>query len=100
MPLVTAVSRLAHSIQPHASRAAIESPKYEKAAMRWLERYLAESSPRLQHFAEVTASLAKRELQAGGLNQTLLVPRPLGDLAGAGDTNGAGVGELRVVARA
>jgi hypothetical protein len=25
------------------------SPKYEKAAMRWLERYLAEGSPRLQH---------------------------------------------------
>jgi hypothetical protein len=37
------------------------SPKYEKAAMRWLERYLTESSPRLQHFAEITASLAKRE---------------------------------------
>ncbi len=36
------------------------SPKYERAAMRWLERYLAESSPRLQHFAEVTASLARR----------------------------------------
>ena len=29
--------------------------------MRWLERYLTESTPRLQHFAEVTASLAKRE---------------------------------------
>jgi hypothetical protein len=38
------------------------SPKFEKAAMRWLERYLAEGSPRLQHFAEVTTSLAKREL--------------------------------------
>jgi len=37
------------------------SPKYEKAALRWLERYLTESSPKLQHFAEVTASLAKRE---------------------------------------
>jgi hypothetical protein len=35
------------------------SPKYEKAALRWLERYLVESSPRLQHFAEITASLAK-----------------------------------------
>ena len=35
------------------------SPKFEKAALRWLERYLAESSPRLQHFAEITASLAK-----------------------------------------
>ena len=37
------------------------SPKYEKAAMRWLERYLTESSPRLQHFADVAASLAKLE---------------------------------------
>jgi hypothetical protein len=36
------------------------SPKYEKAAMRWLERYLIEESPRLQHFAE-TESLAKLE---------------------------------------
>jgi hypothetical protein len=38
-----------------------ESPKYEKAALRWLERYLAEGSPRLRHFAEVTDSLAKLE---------------------------------------
>jgi hypothetical protein len=37
------------------------SPKYEKAALRWLERYLMEGSPRLQHFAEITAALAKRE---------------------------------------
>ena len=29
------------------------SPKYEKAALRWLERYLTESCPRLQHFAEI-----------------------------------------------
>jgi hypothetical protein len=36
------------------------SPKFEKAALRWLERYLAENSPRLQRFAEVTASLATR----------------------------------------
>ena len=28
---------------------------------RWLERYLTEGSPRLQHFAEVAADLAKRE---------------------------------------
>ncbi len=27
------------------------SPKYERAAMRWLVRYIVESSPRLQHFA-------------------------------------------------
>jgi hypothetical protein len=37
------------------------SPKYEKAAMRWLERYVAEGSPRLQHLAEITASLARVE---------------------------------------
>jgi hypothetical protein len=37
------------------------SPKYEKAALRWLERYITEGSPRLQQFAEITASLAKRE---------------------------------------
>jgi hypothetical protein len=37
------------------------SPKYEKAALRWLERYLTEGSPRLGHFAEVAADLAKRE---------------------------------------
>jgi len=37
------------------------SPKYEKAAMRWLERYLSEGTPRLQHFAEVAADLAKRD---------------------------------------
>jgi hypothetical protein len=38
-----------------------ESPKFEKAALRWLERCLGEGSPRLQHFAEITASLATRE---------------------------------------
>jgi hypothetical protein len=43
------------------------SPKHEKAAMLWLERYLTESSPRLQHLAEISASLAKRELEAGGV---------------------------------
>jgi hypothetical protein len=32
--------------------------------MRWLERYMSESSPRLQHFAEITTSLARRELRA------------------------------------
>ncbi len=44
------------------------SPKYEKAALRWLEGSLSEASPRLQHFAEVTASLAERELESGGLS--------------------------------
>ena len=36
------------------------SPKYERATLRWLERYLVEGSPRLKHFAEITASLASR----------------------------------------
>jgi hypothetical protein len=36
------------------------SPKYERAALRWLERYLTEGSPRLKHFAEITTSLARR----------------------------------------
>ncbi len=29
--------------------------------MRWLERYLTEGSPRLQHFAEITMSLARQQ---------------------------------------
>jgi hypothetical protein len=37
------------------------SPTYERAAMRWLEGYLTEGTPRLQHFAEVATSLASRE---------------------------------------
>jgi hypothetical protein len=36
-----------------------ESPKYERAALRWLERYLTESSPTLKNFAEVVASFAR-----------------------------------------
>jgi hypothetical protein len=45
------------------------SPKYEKAAMRWLERYLMEGSPRLQHFAELASYCGSRRgrLEAGGL---------------------------------
>jgi len=38
------------------------SPKYERAAMRWLERYLTEGSPRLEHFAEIAGELAKRDV--------------------------------------
>jgi hypothetical protein len=36
------------------------SPKFERAALRWLERYLTEGSPRLQHFAQVTSEPAGR----------------------------------------
>ena len=36
------------------------SPKFERAALRWLERYLAEHSPSLHQFARVTADLQQR----------------------------------------
>ena len=54
LPLEDAL-QLVHLYAEHSS------PKYERAAMRWLERYLTESSPRLRHFAEVAADLAKRD---------------------------------------
>jgi hypothetical protein len=41
-----------------------ESPKYERAALRWLERYLTEKSPTLRNFAKVVRSLEARELDA------------------------------------
>jgi hypothetical protein len=37
------------------------SPKFEKAAMRWLRRYLDDSEPRLRNFAKVVTSLAAKE---------------------------------------
>jgi hypothetical protein len=33
------------------------SPKYERAAMRWIERYLAESTPSLEGFARMVEEL-------------------------------------------
>jgi hypothetical protein len=44
------------------------SPKYERAALRWLERYLIEDTPTLKRFARIAGDLAerKRELEAGG----------------------------------
>ena len=44
---------LENALQPVHLYAERGSPKFEKAAMRWLERYLTESSPRRQHFAEI-----------------------------------------------
>jgi hypothetical protein len=41
------------------------SPKFERAARRWLVRYLTEGSPSLKDVANVTASLARREHGAG-----------------------------------
>jgi hypothetical protein len=36
------------------------SPKYERAALRWLERYLVERDPSLVQFARLAGGLAKR----------------------------------------
>ncbi len=36
------------------------SPKYEKAALRWLERYLTEGDPSLERVAEVAVALSRR----------------------------------------
>lgn len=41
------------------------SPKYERAALRWLERYLTEAAPRLQHVARIATTLARRDPDAG-----------------------------------
>jgi hypothetical protein len=35
------------------------SPKFERAAMRWLARYLDEGSPTLENFAKVVSSIAR-----------------------------------------
>ena len=51
---------LEHALQLVHLYAERGSPKYEKAALRWLERNLAEGSPRLQYFGEITARLAER----------------------------------------
>ena len=39
-----------------------ESPKYERAAMKWLRRYLEEKEPTLEEFAKVVRSLEERQL--------------------------------------
>jgi hypothetical protein len=44
------------------------SPKYERAALRWLERYLNESSPRLQHFRRASQSV-RCQLTQGRLRE-------------------------------
>ena len=48
-------------VQLYAERG---SPKYEKAALRWLGRYLTESSPRLRRFAEVSADSSRSGWEA------------------------------------
>jgi hypothetical protein len=36
------------------------SPKFERAAIKWLQRYLAEGSPELSDIAKVMAGLVER----------------------------------------
>ena len=36
------------------------SPKYEKAALRWLQRYLGEGDPSLLQFSRLASGLAKQ----------------------------------------
>jgi len=42
------------------SSAKKESPKYERAAMKFLRRYLDEKQPTLKNFAKVVRSLERR----------------------------------------
>lgn len=44
-----------------AARASSLSPAWRVLRAGSLERYPTEGSPRLQHFTEITASLAKRD---------------------------------------
>ena len=38
----------------------MESPKYERAALKWLRRYLDEGSPELSDVAKVVAGIVER----------------------------------------
>jgi hypothetical protein len=59
------------------------SPKFEPAARRWLVRHLVEGAPRLQHIAEVAASLAQREISDLSDNRTATT-RPRAKGSGGG----------------
>jgi hypothetical protein len=41
------------------------SPKFERAALRWLACYLAEGAPTLQQFARTASGLAELEVDRG-----------------------------------
>ena len=43
-----------------------ESPKYERAAMKFLRRYLEEKEPTLRNFAKVVYELERRTIEADG----------------------------------
>jgi hypothetical protein len=40
-----------------------QSPKFERAAMRWLRRYLEEKEPTLRNFAGVVRELEQRVVE-------------------------------------
>jgi hypothetical protein len=44
-------------VHPYAEK---ESPKFERAAMRWLRRYLDEGSSNLKEFAKIVAEVSNR----------------------------------------
>ena len=53
------------------------SPKFEKAAMRWLERYLAEGSPRLAHSIQLDGRVGlSARRRRGCMSSGSFVPLP------------------------
>jgi hypothetical protein len=51
-------------VEPYAEKG---DPKYERAALKYLTRYLAEGKPTLSDLAQMTALLAERGLLMRGL---------------------------------
>jgi hypothetical protein len=50
------------------------SPKFQKAALRWLERYAAEGSSTLSEFAIMAANLAELDLECSAWQTSLRSP--------------------------
>lgn len=67
--------------------------------MRWLERYITEGSPRLQHFAEITASLAKREPTVADAASPREAPTEEGEFEAGGLAVAGGSGSHHARAR-
>lgn len=59
------------------------SPKFEKAELRWLERYLSEGTPRLQHLRR------SQRIWRGGTFRTGAADSVTGQARGVGCTGGA-----------
>ena len=65
-PASSRASRSTNALQLVHLYAEKESPKYEKAALRWLGRYLAEGEPTLELFARAVRRLAELERGVSG----------------------------------